>query len=209
VQHLSQEVDQMPSHRAITPGSGVARMNHRHLTEAVRYPIQTLRDEGNEVLGIARRAGCHASTIRRELISVIRRVTDGGANTVMAATRAGLYPWQDAFPGSILRIAYDNGSEFAEHMLRNIARGCTSYFARPYASWERGTNESANGLIRQYAPQRTDLGKLSDADVQRIADKLNDRPRKVLGFPTPRGAFDESLAQLTIDRGKTQEPPAL
>ena len=144
-----------------------------------------------------------------ELISVIRRVTDGGANTVMAATWAGLDPWQDAFPGSILRIACDNGSEFAEHMLTNITRSCTSYFARPYASWERGRNETTNGLIRQYAPQRTDLANLSDADVQRIADKLNDRPRKVLGFPTPREAFDEPLAQLTIDRGKTQEPQAL
>ena len=61
-------------------------------------------------------------------------------------------------------------------MLTNIARGCTSYFARPYASWERGTNETTNGLIWQYAPQRTDLAKLSDADLQRIADKLNDRP---------------------------------
>ena len=199
----------MPSHRAITPGSAVARMNDRHLTEAVRYPIQTLRDEAIGVLGIARRVGCHASTIRRELISVIRRVTDCRANTVMAATRAGLYPWQDAFPGSILRIACDNGSEFAEHMLTNITRGCTSYFAGPYASWERGRNETTNGLIRQYAPQRTDLSKLSDADVQRIADKLSERPRKVLGFPTPCGEFDESLAQLTIDRGKTQEPQSL
>ena len=94
-------------------------------------------------------------------------------------------------------------------MLTNIARGCTSYFARPYASWERGRNQNTNGLIRQHAPQRTDLAKLSDADVQRIADKLNERPRKVLGFPTPREAFDKPLAQLTIDRGKTQEPQAL
>jgi IS30 family transposase len=142
---------------------------------------------------------------RKSRFSVIQRAVDGCARTIMMATLAGLYPWQQAFPGTVASIAYDNGSEFAEHALTNIGLGCTSYFARPYASWERGTNENTNGLIRQYAPKRIDLGKLSDADVQRIADKLNDRPRKVLGFRTPREVFEESLFRLKSDQGKKQQ----
>ncbi|HET8941679.1 MAG TPA: IS30 family transposase [Rudaea sp.] len=133
---------------------------------------------------------------RKTRFCVIRRSRDGCAKTVLAQTLRGLHPWQDAVAGCVKSIAWDNGSEFAEHAVLDLALGCTSYFARPYASWERGTNENCNGLIRQYAPKRSDLGKLNDAAVLKIADTLNDRPRKVLGFCTPREALEASLAGL-------------
>lgn len=167
--------------------------------------------EGDTMLGQGK-ARLLTLVERKTRFSVIRCVSDGCAKTVMAATVEGLYPYQSAFPGSLVSLAYDNGSEFAEHALTDIALGCTSYFARPYASWERGTNENTNGLIRQYAPKGSDLGKLSKADVQRIADKLNDRPRKVLDFRTPREAFEESLSHLKRDgaeKTKKQELHAM
>ncbi len=133
---------------------------------------------------------------RKSRFTVVRRTDDGCAQTVLAAILHGLYPWQTAVPGCVASIAWDNGSEFAEHKTLDIALNCTSYFARPYASWERGTNENTNGLIRQYAPKKTDLSKLSDANVQHIADRLNDRPRRVLAFRTPREVFEESLSAM-------------
>ncbi len=88
-------------------------------------------------------------------------------------------------------ITYDNGKEFTEHVA--IAKGlaCDSYFAAPYHSWERGQNENANGLLRQYFPKAMELDKISQQDVLNAVDKLNSRPRKCLGYKTPYEAFKE------------------
>ena len=63
------------------------------------------------------------------------------------------------------------------------------YFAHPYHSWERGLNENTNGFIRQYQPKGTDFNKLTDRQVLEIMDKLNNRPRKCLGYKTPNQVF--------------------
>lgn len=68
--------------------------------------------------------------------------------------------------------------------------GCEIYFARPYHSWERGTNENANGLVRQYFPKGTDFSNVTDAEVQEVEDKLNMRPRKRLGYRAPIELLD-------------------
>ena len=82
-------------------------------------------------------------------------------------------------------ITVDNGTEF--HGYREIERatGTTFYFATPYHSWERGTNENTNGLIRQYIPKRSSMQRLTQARCSDIALRLNNRPRKRLGFLSP------------------------
>lgn len=82
-------------------------------------------------------------------------------------------------------ITTDNGSEFVEHKKLATRLGFKTFFANPYSSWERGTNENTNGLIRQYVPKGTDLSTMSYQRVARIAAKLNNRPRKCLGYRTP------------------------
>jgi transposase, IS30 family len=82
-------------------------------------------------------------------------------------------------------ITTDNGSEFMEHQQLGRRLGFKTFFANPYSSWERGTNENTNGLIRQYLPRETDLSQLSYQRLARIAAKLNNRPRKCLGYRTP------------------------
>ena len=90
-------------------------------------------------------------------------------------------------------LTWDNGSEFAEHALIDIALDARSYFAEPYSSWQRDTNENTNGLIRQYLPKRCYLSAYSDAEIQALEDKLNQRPRKRSGFRTPQHVFDASF----------------
>jgi len=94
-------------------------------------------------------------------------------------------------PQRIKTITADNGTEFHDYAQIERATGVAFYFATPYHSWERGTNENTNGLIRQYVPKGTSMAKLSQQRCNAIARDLNDRPRKRLGFKTPQECFDE------------------
>jgi IS30 family transposase len=82
-------------------------------------------------------------------------------------------------------LTLDNGTENAKHEALSARLGIKCYFARPYASWERGTNENANGLIRWYLPKGTDFRKITSEQIARIEYLLNSRPRKCLGYRTP------------------------
>ncbi len=87
-------------------------------------------------------------------------------------------------------VTFDNGKEFAEHKHIKDKTGAMVYFAHPYSSWERGLNENTNGLIRQYFPKGSCFENISDADVKRVEDILNNRPRKALGYCTPNEIYD-------------------
>ena len=91
----------------------------------------------------------------------------------------------------IKTLTYDNGKEFAEHEAVSKALACDSYFAKPYHLWERGQNENANGLLRQYFPKSMELDKVTEYEVFSAVNKLNSRPRKCLGFKTPYEVFEE------------------
>ena len=86
-------------------------------------------------------------------------------------------------------ITFDNGKEFAGHEEVALALDADCYFAHPYSSWERGTNENTNGLIRQYLPKNRNLKNVSMEEETMIMDKLNSRPRKCLDFKTPYEVF--------------------
>ena len=86
-------------------------------------------------------------------------------------------------------ITSDNGKEFAQHKKVKQKLFTPFFFADAYASWQRGTNENTNGLIREYLPKGCDFRQVSDNEIQDIENKLNNRPRKRLGFKTPMQAF--------------------
>lgn len=100
--------------------------------------------------------------------------------------------------GSVHTLTVDNGKEFAAHekLARNI--GGEVFFARPYHSWERGLNEHTNGLLRQYFPKKMPLDFLSKGLLEKMVKRINNRPRKSLGYRTPREAFTEELIALQI-----------
>ena len=91
-------------------------------------------------------------------------------------------------------ITFDNGKEFARHLDIATALKADVYFARPYHSWERGTNENTNGLIRRLFPKSESFAAVGKTELQRIDTYLNDRPRKCLGWKTPREVMAAFLA---------------
>jgi IS30 family transposase len=94
--------------------------------------------------------------------------------------------------GRVETVTADNGTEFHDYERVERLTGVSFYFARPYHSWERGSNENANGLVRQYLPKGMSMSGLSQHQCNAIARTLNTRPRKRLGFRTPLECFDES-----------------
>jgi len=84
--------------------------------------------------------------------------------------------------------------ELAEHKRFTVATDVQVYFCDPQSPWQRGTNENTNGLLRQYFPKGTDLSQYSQVDLNKIALRLNQRPRKTLGFHTPAAKLEASVA---------------
>jgi IS30 family transposase len=108
--------------------------------------------------------------------------------TVMSAIRARL----EKHPRGVRHsITFDNGSEFTRWSWLQWILALFVYFAHPHSPWERGTNENTNGLVREYFPKGTRFSQVTRYEVQAVQDRLNNRPRKRLGFQTPHEAFHQ------------------
>jgi len=148
--------------------------------------------EGDTIVGRGHSGGLVSLVERKSGFTLLARVADRRAETVRLAAEER---WA-AMPRSLLRTAtFDNGKEFAEHERLAAATRIAIYFAKPYAAWQRGTNEHTNGLVRQYVPKGTDLKATSHRAVAAIESSLNDRPRKRLGYRTPREVLQEYAAR--------------
>jgi IS30 family transposase len=107
-----------------------------------------------------------------------------------SCSRAALTRLLETLPASLRKsITYDNGAENYEHLVLNDDFDLQSYFCEPYHSWEKGTVENTNGLIRRFIPKKTNLSSLTLTFLVEVENWLNDRPRKVLNYQTPREAF--------------------
>ena len=124
--------------------------------------------------------------------TVSTRVNSKSADVVTAATIDLLMPYKDA----VLTITADNGKEFAYHEKMTKALGAPVYFADPYCSWQRGLNENTNGLLRQYWPKTTNFKEVKQKEVASVIVKLNNRPRKKLGYKTPSELMDKHIAAI-------------
>jgi IS30 family transposase len=141
--------------------------------------------EGDTVIGKRRRSALLTVVERKTLYTRIVRLKSRDA----AELADGLTGEMDRFKDRVKTLTFDNGKEFAGHRLIASRLNARVYFARPYRSWERGTNENTNGLIRQYFPKGTDFNRVTDEEIERVMDRLNHRPRKTRGFKTPAELF--------------------
>ena len=130
---------------------------------------------------------------RTSRFTVIGKLVGKHADPCAEKTIEILTPFSD----KVKSITADNGKEFAKFERIADALEALFFFAHPYHSWERGTNENTNGLIRQYLPKSMGFEYLTQEDCQKIMDKLNNRPRKVLGFQTPAEVFFSNKLQLS------------
>lgn len=146
--------------------------------------------ERDLVIGKNHRGALLTIVDRKSRLTLAARVMGKTAKEVHAATVAALKPIRHA----IKTITNDNGKEFASHKKTAKALNVKIYFSHPYSSWERGTNENTNGLLRQYYPKKTtDFTKIAARELTRVVSELNSRPRKGLGFRTPFEVFQKAV----------------
>jgi IS30 family transposase len=126
---------------------------------------------------------------------IIMRISAKTSKENVRAILQGLASFPEAMR---FTITYDNGSENVEHEKINNILGTKSYFCDAYASWQKGSVENGIGLIRDYLPKKTDLTQVSDAKLRRIQNELNNRPRKCLGWKTPRQVLSKHLKNLGV-----------
>ena len=126
---------------------------------------------------------------RKSKFTLIAKLKDKSAEIAADAAIDLLKP----FANKVLTITADNGKEFADHKHINKSLKADVYFAHPYHSWERGLCENTNGLIRQYFPKGSDFDPIKQKHVQMVMDRLNNRPRKLLGYKTPNEVFFNTI----------------
>lgn len=129
-----------------------------------------------------------------ERVSGLLHITKIANGTKVETTQAVTKRLHSLPPHLRQTLTLDNGHENAGHQEITAQLGITVYFAHPYHSWERGTNENTNGLIRYYLPKGTDFATVAPERIQWIEDRLNSRPRKRLGWKTPNEVFNEGVA---------------
>ena len=141
--------------------------------------------EDDTVIGKNHRQAIVSIVERRTGFTLIRKVERKTAQAVSQAMIGLLKPNRN----QVHTITSDNGKEFAWH--EEIANRLQAdfYFAHPYSSWERGTNENTNGLIRQYFPKNRDFTTITQQEIDMAMERLNNRPRKRLGYLTPNQVF--------------------
>ena len=134
----------------------------------------------------------HIATLveRKSRFTMLVKVKGKDAETVAAA----LIRQVNKLPVELRRsLTWDRGAEMAQHKAFTIATDVKVYFCDPRSPWQRGTNENTNGLLRQYFPDGTELSQHSQAQLNAVARRLNERPRKTLGFRTPADRLNEAL----------------
>jgi IS30 family transposase len=146
--------------------------------------------EGDLVMG--RRPSAVASLVERSSRYLLLVALPDGlkAKAVQPALRDAL----QRVPAELRRsLAWDRGRELAAHAQLTAETGCPVYFCDPKSPWQRGTNENTNRLLRQYLARREDLRRRDQLALDELAARLNDRPRRVLGWRTPAEVFAEAV----------------
>jgi IS30 family transposase len=142
------------------------------LAGAKNSHIATLVERSSRYVHLVKVAGKDTASVVDALIREVQRLPEG----LMAS------------------LTWDRGMEMAQHQLFSVVTDVAVYFCDPRSPWQRGSNENTNGLLRQYFPRGTDLRSFTQRQLDRVAQRLNTRPRATLGFRTPAAVLSESVA---------------
>ena len=143
--------------------------------------------EGDTVIGKNHQGALVTLVDRKSKLTLNGKV----ARYTAEAVEQTIISLMDMLPRRNYTLTVDNGKEFASHESVAETLQIKVYFADPYSAWQRGLNENTNGLIRQYVPKASDVRILTDEQIEHIMDRLNNRPRKSLGYLTPNEVFYE------------------
>lgn len=146
--------------------------------------------EGDLIKGAFNRSAVGTLVERSSRLVMLARMDNASA----AAALEGFSRVLNGIPEQMRKsLTYDQGKEMSEHKQLTERTGVAVFFADPHSPWQRGSNENTNGLLRQYLPKGTDLSGYTQEELNAIAWKLNNRPRKVHGFRTPLQVYNEML----------------
>lgn len=150
--------------------------------------------EGDTMLDSQLQSALVTLVERKSRYTLVGKVKRKNSHLVTRSVNGLLRP----FKALVETITVDNGKEFSAHQKISKALEAQCYFARPYAAWQRGTNENTNGLLRQYFPRKRLISTVRPKEIQRAVDRLNHRPRKCLGFRTPHEVFIEAFKGVAL-----------
>jgi IS30 family transposase len=176
-------------------GRGRGKIPNQRMIDTRPAEVETRQTighwEGDLINGAQETGNLVVLVERNTRFSLIGRTASKEAEEVMREIRALFAPLPQV---SRLSLTVDNGKEFARHEELSRTTRMDVFFARPYHSWERGTNENTNGLIRRLHPKKSSFAGIGETELKRIDTFLNDRPRKCLGWMTPREKMAAFLA---------------
>ncbi len=148
--------------------------------------------EGDTIIGAKHHGAILSYVDRCSKFTILEKRDQKTAQDVSKATILRFNP----LPHKVHTITYDNGKEFAQHVLISQKRKSRCSFAKPYHGWEHGLNEHTNGLIREYISKSSSIVNISVQKIKWIENKLNHRPRKVLKYKTPFEVFYSTSSAL-------------
>jgi IS30 family transposase len=179
--------------RGVRPGGGL-----REIVPIAKRPAEVDERavpghwEGDLILGMAGRSAVATLVERQTRFTLLVRLPAGrGAESVRLALTESIQRLPEALRRT---LTWDQGKEMAEHARFSVDSNVQVYFCDPHSPWQRGTSENTNGLLRQYLPKGDDLGRYQQAELDKIADELNGRPRQTLKWLKPSEAFDRLIA---------------
>lgn len=158
--------------------------------EYIKLRLEAGHLEGDLMIGVGQKSAIGTIVDRKTRFLIIVKIKNRKSKTVTQEFAKHLKKQPKYLRKT---MTYDNGPEMAYHKWLSKNTGMDIYFAHPYSSWERGTNENTNGLIRRFLPKGTDFNKVSMERLKQIENNLNNRPRKVLGFKTPNQVRNEEI----------------
>jgi IS30 family transposase len=166
------------------------RVSIRHRPKSVEDRSEFGHWEADTVIGVRGGQALHTEVERKTRFVEARKVEAVNCEQAVASQLSIFSPLPES---ARLTVTMDNGTEFHRHYEVADTLGIDTYFADPYSSWQRGTNEHFNGRIRRYTPKGTDFADINEGELQDIIDEINNQPRKCLDWATPAEAFTQHL----------------